>query len=120
MPRRVLERTGRFGLTPIQTLTLCCTLLFLLALGFPVVVQAQNGRVRGTVHDPSGAGIPAASVELHANTYERMTTTDTEGNFTFDSVPEDSGTVSVSLTGFETETLTWTPRAATSYAWISF
>jgi outer membrane receptor protein involved in Fe transport len=88
--------------------------LGLVALGFPLLTQAQGGRVTGTVHDLSGAAIQGASVELHAATYERKTNSDAAGSFMFDGIPETSGMVTVLLAGFETETLSWSVANAAS------
>ena len=56
------------------------------------IAQAQNGNstnVTGTVTDPSGAVIPGATVTIHnpVSGFERATTTDASGNFSFPNVP---------------------------------
>ncbi|MGA8037509.1 MAG: TonB-dependent receptor [Candidatus Acidiferrales bacterium] len=83
-------------------------LLLLISTVIPALAEAQGGRVTGTVHDSSGAAIRGASVELRANSYQRSATTDADGNFAFDGIPETSGTIYVSLTGFQAATRPWT------------
>src|SRR6202451_1986486 len=58
--------------------------------------------VTGTVADPSGAVIPGATVTIHnpVSQYERSTTTDATGNFSFQNVPFNPYHMSVDAHGF--------------------
>src|SRR5271170_943263 len=59
------------------------TLLFLLPLARTLHAQ-QAGRLHGTVHDPLGAVVTNASVDLIRNDYVMASTkTDDEGTFSF-------------------------------------
>ena len=47
------------------------------------------GTISGTVLDPTGAVVPNATIEIHypVSGYDRTTTSDSKGNFTFPNVP---------------------------------
>src|SRR5208337_4868955 len=49
----------------------------------------NSGSISGAVLDPSGAVVANASVEIHnpVSGYDRTTTTDSKGNFSFPNVP---------------------------------
>src|ERR1700730_2308793 len=66
--------------------------------------QITTATVGGTVHDPSGATIPGATVTLTstAKGTSEETTTSAEGDFTFPTVSADTYTVKVALSGFKT------------------
>lgn len=68
---------------------------------------AQDFRVAGIVRDSSGAGVAAAQVVLRAGAYSGTTRTDGEGNFSFASVPADSGTIEVTAKGFSATQTPW-------------
>ncbi|MGB0034970.1 MAG: TonB-dependent receptor [Candidatus Acidiferrales bacterium] len=73
------------------------------ALALPAVVRAQGGgSVSGTVADPSGAVVENATVEIHnpVSGYDRSTTTDSSGNFSFANLPYNPYHLSVAATGF--------------------
>src|SRR5579863_6894298 len=66
---------------------------------------AQTGNaanIAGTVTDPSGAVVAGATVTIHnpVSQYERSTTTDTSGDFSFPNVPFNPYHLSVTATGF--------------------
>jgi len=86
-------------------------LAILLTLGVSWNVRAQGTRVEGSVRDTSGAAVQGAKVQLHANSYSAETTTDAEGMFVFDGVPEAAGTVEVTTGGFEPLKQSWTAAA---------
>jgi TonB family protein len=86
---------------------------FALALLLPLAtlrLSAQNlsGKIDGSIHDPSGAGVANATVILStvvlsnqtANTID-MTTSDRDGNFTFKSLPAGEYEFQVLKPGFE-------------------
>ncbi len=68
--------------------------------------QAQSGgssgSIKGTVLDPSGAVVPDATVEIHnaVSGYDRKTTTDSKGNFSFLNVPFNPYHMTVKGAGF--------------------
>ena len=65
----------------------------------------NSGSIRGTVVDPSGAVVPNATVEIHnpVSQFDRTTTTDKSGNFTFDNVPFNPYHMTITAEGFATE-----------------
>jgi hypothetical protein len=77
--------------------------LFCLAGG---LVNAQSsgssGSVSGTVLDPTGAVVPNATVEIHnpVSHFDRSTTTNKSGNFSFPNVPFNPYHVRVTAEGF--------------------
>jgi outer membrane receptor protein involved in Fe transport len=75
---------------------------------FVPAARAQNIRVEGFVRDGSGASVSGAKVQLQVKSYSASTLTDSAGTFTFDNVPESSGTLTVSAFGFATVTKSWT------------
>lgn len=67
--------------------------------------MAQNGNaanIAGTVTDPSGAVVVGATVTIHnpVSQYERSTTTDSSGAFSFPNVPFNPYHLSVTANGF--------------------
>jgi hypothetical protein len=85
-------------------------LLLLVAIGFiatvPVVAQSGRGTLTGAVKDGNGAYIPAAAVKLkETNTGSAYSTTsNAEGQFTFNELPPGSYTVTATAPGFESYT----------------
>ncbi len=75
-----------------------------LALGLHAFAQSggNSGSINGTVLDSSGAVVPGASVEIHnlVSGYDRTTTTDSKGNFTFPNVPFNPYHMTVTASGF--------------------
>src|SRR6266851_2214434 len=66
---------------------------------------AQNSAsISGTVMDPTGAVVPKATVEIRnpISGYDRSTTTDNSGNFSFANVPFNPYHLTVALSGFAT------------------
>src|SRR3981189_381530 len=70
------------------------TAIFAVAVVLSVgAANAQSGGtssgISGTVLDPSGAVVANATVEIHnaVSGYDRTTTTDSKGNFSFPNVP---------------------------------
>ena len=68
--------------------------------------RAQSGgsstSISGTVLDPSGAVVPNATVEIHnaVSGFDRTTTTDSQGNFSFPNVPFNPYHMTVTAAGF--------------------
>ena len=62
----------------------------------------NSANVTGTVTDPSSAVVAGATVTIHnpVSQYERSTTTDSSGNFSFPNVPFNPYHLSVKATGF--------------------
>ena len=84
-----------------MVLVLLCLCVFTL----PGIVLAQNSAsISGTVTDPTGAVVPKATVEIHnpVSEFDRTTTTDTSGNFSFSNVPFNPYHLTVNLSGFNT------------------
>lgn len=83
-------------------LLLLVCLLFL--SGTSLFGQSDNGRVTGTVVDPTGAVIPGSTINL-TNTDTNATQTVTagnDGNFTFATVPRGNYRIEASHNGFQT------------------
>ena len=62
----------------------------------------SSGSINGSVLDPSGAVVANAKVEIHqaVSGYERTTTTDSKGNFSFANVPFNPYHMTVTAAGF--------------------
>jgi hypothetical protein len=78
-------------------------LLYLCFSAFSGIVCAQNSAsISGTVTDPTGAVVPKATVNIHnpVSGYDRTTTTDTSGNFSFPNIPFNPYHLTASLPGF--------------------
>ncbi|HVU47335.1 MAG TPA: TonB-dependent receptor [Terracidiphilus sp.] len=78
-------------------------LFALVFAGLAAAAQGGNaGSVHGIVTDPTGAVIPGATVHLSnaISGFDRTTTTDPSGQFTFDDVPFNPYHVAVSAQGF--------------------
>ncbi len=80
--------------------------LSLVTTALPAWVAGQSmgmaGVVKGTVKDPSGAVIPGATVTIYnpVTSFERTTSTDASGSFTFNNVPFNPYHLTVTATGF--------------------
>ena len=77
-------------------------LLFPLA-AFHLTAQNLSGKVAGSIHDPSGAGVANATVIMSnhtANTID-MTTSDRDGNFSFKSLPSGEYELKAMKPGFQ-------------------
>ena len=74
----------------------------LLAVPASIAQTGNSANVAGTVTDPSGGVVASANVTIHnpVSGYERATTTDASGNFSFANVPFNPYHLSVSATGF--------------------
>jgi outer membrane receptor protein involved in Fe transport len=87
----------------------------ILAMAIPLArLSAQTAVVEGTVRDSAAAVIANASITLQAGSYNASSVTDSNGHFTFSSVPGQSGSIDVRSPGFATAQRSWT--AATAHA----
>ena len=84
-------------------LGLFSVLLCLLAVPGIVNAQSNSGTITGTVADPSAGVVANATVEIHnpVSRFDRATTTDGSGNFSFSNVPFNPYHLSVTAAGFE-------------------
>ncbi len=66
------------------------------------MAQSGGSSISGTVVDPSGAVVANANVEIHnaVSGYDRTTTTDSNGNFSFPNVPFNPYHMTVTAAGF--------------------
>jgi hypothetical protein len=66
------------------------------------IAQSGGSSISGTVLDPSGAVVASASIEIHnaVSGYDRTTTTDSKGNFSFPNVPFNPYHMTVTAAGF--------------------
>src|SRR5450755_2176674 len=75
---------------------------FCAVLSLQGYAQSGGSSISGTVLDPSGAVVANASVEIHnaVSGFDRTTTTDSKGNFSFPNVPFNPYHMTVTATGF--------------------
>jgi hypothetical protein len=75
---------------------------FYLALALHAHAQSNSASISGTVLDSTGAVVPNAPVEIHnpVSAFERATTTDSTGRFTFPNVPFNPYHLKVTAAGF--------------------
>jgi hypothetical protein len=75
---------------------------FCLALRNQASAQSNSGSINGAVLDPTGAVVAKATVELHnpVSHFDRSTTTDTSGKFSFSNIPFNNYHLSVTGAGF--------------------
>src|SRR5919206_4757664 len=83
-----------------------CTILMLLVLVPSTMGQTSKGFVVGTIADPNGAAVPAATVKITntATGATRETTTQEDGSYRFDAVDPGTYRLEVTATGFKTAT----------------
>jgi hypothetical protein len=76
--------------------------VFCLAPGLHAYAQSNSASISGTVLDPSGAVVANAAVEIHnpVSHFDRSTTTDNSGKFSFPNVPFNPYHLSVTGLGF--------------------
>ncbi len=83
-------------------------MLFFFFLSFILQVNAQSNSasISGTVLDSTGAVVPNATVEIHnpVSAFQRSTTTDASGRFSFPNVPFNPYHLSVSSAAFAAAT----------------
>jgi outer membrane receptor protein involved in Fe transport len=76
-----------------------------IALASPVLAQTTTSSIEGRVLDPSGAGMPGATVEVKGATITRQITSDPSGFYRAVALPAGSYTVTVSRDRFKTKAL---------------
>src|SRR5829696_149977 len=83
-----------------------CTILMLLVLVPITMGQTSKGFIVGTVTDPNGAAVPAATVKITntATGVSRETTSQEDGNYRFDAVDPGTYKIDVTIAGFKTAT----------------
>ena len=84
--------------------------LLLLVVGFALVLPARaqfRASIQGTVTDPTGAIVPGATVTLTDNSTNHTLTTTTSGSgvYTFNALPPNQFTLTVTAPGFTKKTL---------------
>ena len=94
-----------------QLRSVCCRSILsaaLLAMAFslaapPAGAQSTGGRIRGTVVDPSGGAVPAATVQLvnEATHATREAQTGANGEYVFIEVPVGTYEIDVAIQGFK-------------------
>lgn len=86
------------------------SLAILLTVLFSIVLVGQNanpfGSITGTVRDASGASIPGVTVRAGGPGGITSVTTNEQGVYTLNNIAPGAYTVSASLSGFSTSTLT--------------
>ena len=82
-----------------------CAFLALICAPF---ARAQGSTLEGTVQDSSGGAVQGAQVELRTKSYSAQTATDASGMFSFNGIPENSGTVTITAKGFQPIDQHWT------------
>jgi len=87
-----------FVVCAVLALTLSCAQL----------ARAQGASLEGVVQDASGAAVPGAQVALRTKSYSAQTVTDGSGMFSFDHIPDTSGTVTITAKGFQPVDRQWT------------
>ena len=75
------------------------------------MAQAQGTSLQGVVNDSSGAAVPGAQVDLKTKSYSAQTLTDGSGAFSFEGIPDTSGTVTITAKGFQQVEQQWTATA---------
>ncbi len=85
-----------------KSLPAAFVVVFYLAFGTHANAQSNSASLSGTVLDSSGAVVPNATVEIHnpVSHFDRSTTTDGAGRFSFGNVPFNPYHLSVAATGF--------------------
>jgi Carboxypeptidase regulatory-like domain/TonB-dependent Receptor Plug Domain len=86
-----------------ESLFAASMVVFYLTMGLHAYAQSGGSSISGTVVDPSGALVPNATVEIHnpVSAFDRSTTTDSLGNFSFPNVPFNPYHLTVTATGFD-------------------
>jgi outer membrane receptor protein involved in Fe transport len=89
----------------------CFAVCAFLTLACAQFARAQGVSLDGIVQDSTGGAVPGAQVELRTKSYSAQTVTDASGTFSFDRIPENSGTVTITAKGFQQTDQQWTAAA---------
>src|SRR5215467_3555276 len=73
----------------------------------PLGSEGQQTMLSGSVHDSGGGAINHAQVIVHAGQFTSSTKTDSDGHFSFLSLPESPGSVRVTASGFSPAQQNW-------------
>lgn len=89
-------------------------IIFIFSIGAFAQALGTAGSISGSVTDPNGAIVAGASVSIsNALTgYSRTVTTDTEGSYRFNNVPQNNYTLRITANGFRTVTQAATVRSS--------
>jgi outer membrane receptor protein involved in Fe transport len=74
----------------------------------PAAEAQTTTRLEGVVRDSSAASVPGAKVQVSTKSYSANTTTDSSGAFLFENIPDSSGILTVSASGFGVVAKPWT------------
>lgn len=96
----------RVGLELCGDVRPLCAMICVLLVGLCSPLAAQVN-VSGSVRDASGAAIKDAEVALRSAHASQITRTDALGSFTFPSVPDSSGSIRVTASGFSSVEQNW-------------
>src|ERR1700683_1125324 len=94
----------RFKRGNVSGLLFLCAVVAALLLATPFKLRAQaNGRIEGTVTDPSKAGVPGAKVRIEnpVSQHVQEVQTGTDGHFQIPNVPFNPYHLTVTASGFE-------------------
>jgi len=88
--------------TPLRASTLLAILCLALCVISGSAQTTGSSSLSGVVSDPTGAVVPSATVEIHnpVSQFDRSTTTDSAGRFSFPNIPFNPYHLSVTVTGF--------------------
>lgn len=76
------------------------TRLVFLSIFASFAAKAQNGEIRGSIADPSGAVLAGAHISLSGHGTERATTSDASGSYQFSSLPAGTYSLVIEEAGF--------------------
>ena len=95
------QRISRVPLRRLIVALLAVLCLALCVLGASAQTSG-NSSLSGVIADPSGAVVPGATVEIHnpVSEFDRSTTTDSAGRFSFSNIPFNPYHLSVTMKGF--------------------
>ncbi|HKV47857.1 MAG TPA: carboxypeptidase-like regulatory domain-containing protein [Candidatus Acidoferrales bacterium] len=93
--RRTERRVGGY----ITRYRLVVAVFAITSFGFPTL--AQGARITGNVRDSKGMAVVGAEVKVQGRSYSVTTTTDSEGNFAFNTVSATDAQIVVTARGME-------------------